>query len=614
METKIIFATLAVFFATISMSFAYTTQIHAPAVLQNEDLGTLTTIQLNLTAGNGSVKILGPQTVGSSTIESARSAVQAATSYLDANAMHYNFTYYIENSVNVSGPSGGLALTLLAVYALRNQSIYNNFTVTGTISPNGSVGEIGGVTDKSQAAEQNGMNFILVPMAPQGSSEEFLYYISQQLYGIPVIEVSNLTQAVGYANAQASQRPAIVPLSFNITQEYNTSVNPAQLQCSDCNSSYFIPLVNETFSLVNSTISAVPSEFSSAKAQMSSNMQQYAAIASKGYTYTAADMAFNEYIDAYTLAHSNSFTKTSAMSLASNVSDYCALVSPSQLTNTNYEYIAGGELRQSLASANLQEAISLINNSQSTDDIVSAVSMIAESQAWCNAASDMYGIASGIGGTPVYETKAMQTAAQQMLHSASQYSGLYLSAALISYNDSEYSAALYGAEYAKSFGSALPSNITNASEQSYIANLARNSTSGIWPLVFSNSAMFYLQQAADSTANTTLSQSYTASAYTLAYLANGLSKINGYISANLAPGSSTAASGASSSQLTAAVSEQSLQINALENDVGMLQGAIEYLLVVMVVLLVVVLVILANTWRIIKLNKQHQPQHQRRSR
>jgi uncharacterized protein len=611
METrKTILAIFVILFAALpSVAFAYTTQIHAPAVLQNEDLGVLTTIQLNITSGNGTVDIKGPSVVGSSTIASAQSAAIAAASYLGLNESKYKFTYYIENSVNVSGPSGGLALTLLAVYALKNAQLYSNFTVTGTITNNGSVGPIGGIYDKAQAAKQNGMNYILVPTVQNGSTEDLLYYISQQMFGIPLFEVSNLSQALPYTRASGHLTPGM--LRINLTQYYNTSIHNSSIQCKNCNESYFVQLTNYTLGYVTNETEMIPSNFTSAKDQLLSNLKQYSTISDKGYLYTGADLAFVEYATSYTLAHSNSYTKQSAIALATNVSDYCALLSPPQLTAANYEYVVGGELRQSLGIATLNESIPEINSSASTDTIIEAMGSVAEAQAWCSAANEMYNIASEIGGSPVYESSSMKNAAMKIINISEQYPGIYLTAAKQDYSQGEYSAALYGATYAKALASAGPSNYSTAM-QTHIAGVAYNATNGVWPAMFADSAMFYLQQA-NYTKNSTLKMGYISSAYSLANLASYLSGINGYISKNLIPGNSTSTVTSSSTPessilLTDAFNNESRQIMALGVSVVGIHGELEVFAVLLLIFLIIILIMLARINKLIKISKfSNQP-------
>ena len=65
-------------FLFLTSLYAYTTSIHAPAVLTNEFNGSLTLITLNLTSGNGNISIKGPYNVSLSTYESAQIAVSVA--------------------------------------------------------------------------------------------------------------------------------------------------------------------------------------------------------------------------------------------------------------------------------------------------------------------------------------------------------------------------------------------------------------------------------------------------------------------------------------------------------------------------------------------------------
>ncbi len=80
--------------------------IRAPAVIVTNNTGALTTINLTVTNGNGNVSVVGPAEVGNSTIQSAYTAAQYTTYYLNLSFNGYNFVYSISNaSENVSGPS-----------------------------------------------------------------------------------------------------------------------------------------------------------------------------------------------------------------------------------------------------------------------------------------------------------------------------------------------------------------------------------------------------------------------------------------------------------------------------------------------------------------------------
>ena len=66
---------------------------------------------------------------------------------------------------DIGGPSAGLAFTLAMIDELSPGDLTGpqNVAVTGTIGLDGSVGAIGGLTQKVSAVHQNGMNVFLVP-------------------------------------------------------------------------------------------------------------------------------------------------------------------------------------------------------------------------------------------------------------------------------------------------------------------------------------------------------------------------------------------------------------------------------------------------------------------
>ncbi len=76
---------------------------------------------------------------------------------------------------DVGGPSAGLALTLGVLDVLTPGSITGGRTiaVTGTIDPDGRVGEVGGVGQKAVAATREGAELMLVPMSEAPLAERF---------------------------------------------------------------------------------------------------------------------------------------------------------------------------------------------------------------------------------------------------------------------------------------------------------------------------------------------------------------------------------------------------------------------------------------------------------
>ncbi len=571
----------------IGMLNAFTAHVHAPAVLLNENKGTLTNIYLNVSKGRGIVNVSGPAQVGNSTLYSAETAAAYASSYLGINESDYNFTYYIKDSgVNVSGPSAGLAFTMLAVSALMQRQMFNNFTVTGTIDSTGSAGEVGGVYDKIGAAAKEGMEYALVPYT-QESIERLVYYIAQQTYGVPLIEVGNLSEAMKYAYGTSPR-----PMVLNTTSDYNLGrISNASLACISCNQSYFSELTNYTFNVTRTEIAGMGSSYADAKAGMLAQLSNYTAIASKGYLYTGADLAFVEYQQAFTLANSGNLSRGSAASLLDGISAYCSSLSPPQMTTANYEYVIGGELRQEWGIINMRGAYALLNATQTSDDVISAIDYAAPSEAWCGASAEMYDIAAGMQGSTVNLSSGVKSDAYRAINNARQYgSSMYLTAAISAYNASEYATALYSATYASVFGSSTqPMNYSDAKAVEEIRTNIENSTYGIWPAQFADEAGFYLQQAAITSENGT--NASISSAYEIALLSRGLAGANKEIRDGFVAGTGTQKLPSINPGGPVIPSVQPETISALEAENNLIMAMFAVLFAMLLVIIILLVII-----------------------
>jgi len=515
------FALIAMLLLSTSYaSFVGSAYIYAPAVLTQSNKGILSLFYLNVTTGNGMVTISGPSSVGESTLNSAQTGVAYACKYLGLNMSDYNFSYVIEDkNVSVSGPSGGLAFTLDAISALSHKPLLHNFTLTGTISPDGSVGEIGGVYDKVAAAKTHNLKFVLVPYVENGSFENLLYYVTQQTFGIPLVEVKNASQAFAYATGLR----APYPLTYNTYTNYYVDKIPyTNLSCLYCNLSSFQNLTSFTFGFVNKSIDGIPNNYSVIKSELTNAMQEYSAISEKGYLYTAADLAFLIYPQAFMLANANNANESAATNIISNVSTYCSSLVPPQMTNSNYEYVIGGELRQELGTITAGNAATILNSSETSDGVFESLYTAGEAYGWCLAASDMYGIADSMGGVPVQGSPLLKNYASKLIQNASEFgSSIYLQSAINFYNNGNYPAAIYAGTYASIFDRPTINNYTPSEYISIEKALIDNSTYGVWPNQFAKSVIFYINEY-----NITGNDSNLANAYSLALLASKLSSAN----------------------------------------------------------------------------------------
>lgn len=96
-----------------------------------------------------------------------------------------------------SGASGGLMLTLTIYNAISGEDIIKgrNISGTGTISSDGSVGEIDGVKYKIMGAAKNGMDIAFVP---SNNYEEAVATKEKYHYNLEIVKVDTFDEAIDY--------------------------------------------------------------------------------------------------------------------------------------------------------------------------------------------------------------------------------------------------------------------------------------------------------------------------------------------------------------------------------------------------------------------------------
>ncbi len=514
----------------VNASSAY---IYVPAVT-GVTTSTLTKIQLNVTTGNGAVIISGPTNVSADTYQSAKTAVYVGSNYVGLNMGNYNFTFTIfDNASDVSGPSGGFAMTLLTISALLNRSLVHNFSATGTISRDGSVGQIGGVYDKAGAVKNGGMRFFLVPAAAPGSEEDLIYYMSQQHYNLPMMEMSNVSQGVKYAFG------IIAPSSLTFNFSDNKTIADAPLfnqTCTNCTLNQFGKLENDTLNYTTGELNNLTGNYSAFKSEALAELYNYSLLAKKGYLYAAANLAFTQYSNIFVLVNQKSLSQSGAGLLINSVNNFCSSVTPPLMTNTNYEYVVGGEMRQTWANITLNDSTAALAQVQTSDEIAGVLHQVGSAYAWCLAASDMYNIAANMtnaSSTYVQISKAAQSQILAQVQSSTNLpSSLYTNAALQDYKLGWYPAALYNAEYANAFDNSTIFGTYNNSQLIDLTNAnVANSIYGVWPYEFGAEAKFYLSQVKGSP-NSNASTPIIQNAYTVSFLSSALSGANRLLSSS----------------------------------------------------------------------------------
>lgn len=91
-----------------------------------------------------------------------------------------------EGAVPKDGPSAGVTMTTAVVSALSNQPVYANLAMTGEVTLRGNVLPIGGLREKSLAANRSGITKILIPKANVRDLDELPKAVSEVITFVPV--------------------------------------------------------------------------------------------------------------------------------------------------------------------------------------------------------------------------------------------------------------------------------------------------------------------------------------------------------------------------------------------------------------------------------------------
>ncbi len=114
-----------------------------------------------------------------------------------------DYDYEIDPEINIkfknseSGSSGGLMLTLTIYNAINGEDIIKgrNIAGTGTISLDGTVGEIAGIKYKIMGAVNDGMDIVFVPSA---NYEEAISTKNKYGYDIDIVKIDTFEEAANY--------------------------------------------------------------------------------------------------------------------------------------------------------------------------------------------------------------------------------------------------------------------------------------------------------------------------------------------------------------------------------------------------------------------------------
>lgn len=141
------------------------------------------------------------------TQNSIRTSSKVASNITGIDLSNYDIIYTIKtNATAVEGPSAGAALTIATIAALEHKRIDPKVLITGAVNHDGTIGPVGQILPKAEAAKDIGARLFLVPLL---QSQEVTY------------KTSKYCEQIGPAQICTTER---VPKKVNISEEAGIEV------------------------------------------------------------------------------------------------------------------------------------------------------------------------------------------------------------------------------------------------------------------------------------------------------------------------------------------------------------------------------------------------------
>jgi len=132
--------------------------------------GIMMDVNVEIKPGAGRVLVETRPLMGIVFQDAANTAVLVAGNITGANLSSSDviFSIHAPGAVpQIDGPSAGALMTAVVTAAIENRTLNQSATLSGTINPDGTIGTIGGITDKAQAAKDSGKQLFLLPEGNQ---------------------------------------------------------------------------------------------------------------------------------------------------------------------------------------------------------------------------------------------------------------------------------------------------------------------------------------------------------------------------------------------------------------------------------------------------------------
>jgi len=465
------------------------------AAVVSENEGGIFVLHVETRPGNGTIYTSINPRIGFSTQESEQAAVDYAFSQsgMPRNECDVFFSMRGDFGSNkIDGPSAGGAMSIAVKAALTNRTIRRDVVMTGTISPEGSVGEVGGIIEKALAAKGKGATYILVPKMM--FHEALLLSSVSSKGGFAAIEVANFSEAERILFSPYSEK-----FTYNFTPKSDAMPSSLPSLQYDADTARFSMVASRLVDQLDSKVAlalssqretSAPADAS--KKYFSNELSKYRKQIAMGYPFTAANSAFLLSVDAEYLAIGGS-----EVDVNGSIEDVAACLDSLSVpvkTKENIHWAIGADLRRLWAQSKLNDTIFM----RSDREAYSTLRDLLLAYGWCGISRELAAQAEDIGGTSINESALMELSGERLSEAEAALSESsfpnsdafdHLQKGYDAFDSGAYGAAIYEATYAQAMQSATDEagskNFTSAADA-----LAEGSRESAWGKIYFGQGLY----------------------------------------------------------------------------------------------------------------------------
>jgi len=447
-----------------------------PAVV-NENRSEMVQIGVETRPGSGEAFTSIYPAVGYDTQSSERTAAAIAFATTGRNDCDAIMRFMASKGVDhVDGPSAGGAMTALLLSALTGKELRNDFSITGTIETDGSIGLVGGIPLKAEAVAKSGIPLFITPEL--SSSDKIGLLLVKKEYNITVAQVRDINEAFDLMTSTSIPQENLV-LSPEGTQEYeNASLNH-----------WYAPRL---FAMANSMTERAESHLNGSnlgfRANFESRLINAKEALSSNQMYTSANIAFLLAID----EDFANFSKENVEKSYIETEDCLDSFVIKNATLQNFEVTGPAQARYSWADTKLPKSVPEGNGFVSS--MFQTYYDTLNAKQWCMAAKDLNDY-DYPGKETAFDESILRDYVDDVLTNITESSpevginsdiDFHLESAEISFQSGMYVASLVDAAYVKSYLDMA--NLTANESEALLQERLSANYSRIWPQAMTNHA------------------------------------------------------------------------------------------------------------------------------